>query len=141
MWQWWIKNRILLLGLTLVLAALLVYSLGLKTGAETGWVERLALSLGRPLLGASSSVRYGTAGIWGAIVPGGSLDLDAENRRLRAELASREELLRENERLRRLLGFVEETPAETLAARVIAEDAIQLVSHHRDRSGLGGWRD
>jgi rod shape-determining protein MreC len=77
----------------------------------------------RPLLGGSAGLRYGAAGLFGALVPGGTRDLDEENRRLRAELAGREELRLENERLRRLLGFAEATTVRTLAARVIAEDA------------------
>jgi rod shape-determining protein MreC len=122
--EWWRKNRKLLVGVVLVLAALLGYSLGLQPGDQTGWFERLALRLGRPLLSATTTLRLGVAGFWGGMVPGGSSrDLDAENRQLRAELAAAEELRRENERLRRLLGFVEEAPQRPLAARVIAEDA------------------
>ena len=122
--EWWRKNRKLLIGVVLVLAALLVYSLGLQPGEQTGWFERLALRLGRPLFSSATTVRLGIAGFWGDVVPGGSArDLDTENRRLRAELAATEELRLENERLRRLLGLVEQAPQHTLAARVIAEDA------------------
>jgi rod shape-determining protein MreC len=123
MWEWWKKNRYLLIGLALVLAALLCYSLGLQTGGRTGWLEGLALRLGTPVLGTAASARYAVGGVWNAVIPGSGLDLDAESRRLRAELAGSEELQRENERLRRLLGFVEEQPRRTVAARVIAEDA------------------
>jgi rod shape-determining protein MreC len=123
MWQWWIKNRSLLLGLSLMLAALLCYSLGVRAGEQTSWFEALSLRLSRPLISVTSTLRYGVAGIWGAVVPGGHGDLDTENRRLRAELAAREEERHENQRLRRLLGYVEETAAKTVAARVIAEDA------------------
>jgi rod shape-determining protein MreC len=122
--EWWNKNRKLLIGSVLVMTALLGYSLGLQPGEQTSWFERLALRLGRPLLSSATTVRHGTASLWGAIIPGDSgLDLDTENRRLRAELVALEELRRENERLRRLLGFVEETTPRTLAARIIAEDA------------------
>ena len=124
MFEWWKKNRGLIIGLTLVMAALLCYSLGLRTDGQTGWFERLALRLGSPVLGSAASARYAVAGIWNAVIPGGSaVDLDAESRRLRAELAGVEELQRENQRLRRLLGFVEEQPRRSVAARVIAEDA------------------
>jgi len=122
--EWWHKNRRLLVGVVLVLAALLGYSLGLAPGGQAGWFERMAMQLGRPLLSSATAVRLGAAGLWGAITPvSRDLDLDAENRQLRAELADLEELRRENERLRRLLGFVEETAWRTTAARVIAEDA------------------
>jgi rod shape-determining protein MreC len=124
MWEWWKKNRNLLIGLLLVLSALLCYSLGLQESGRTGWLEGLALRLGTPAVGTAASGRYAAAGLWDAVIPGGStLDLDADSRRLRAELAGTEELHRENERLRRLLGFVEEQPRRTVAARVIAEDA------------------
>ncbi len=124
MWEWWKKNRSLFFGLALVLVALLGYSLGLRGGGETGWFEGLALRLGSPAIGTTASLRYGVAGIWDAVIPGGSsLDLDAESRRLRAEMAGVEELQRENERLRRMLGFAEESPRRSVAARVIAEDA------------------
>ncbi|TLM68849.1 MAG: rod shape-determining protein MreC [Deltaproteobacteria bacterium] len=124
MWEWWKKNRSLLFGLALILAALLTYSLGLKDDGRTGWVEGLALRTGGPVLGVAAGARYSVAGIWDAVIPGGSsLDLDAESRRLRAEMAGIEELKRENDRLRRLLGFVEEHPRRSVAARVIAEDA------------------
>ena len=123
MWEWWTKNRNLLIGVALVLAALLCFSLGLKRGEQTGWVEGLALRLGSPVLGTAASARYALGGMLDAVVPGAKLDLDAESRRLRAELAAAEELQRENERLRRLLGFVEERPRRTVAARVIGEDA------------------
>jgi len=123
MWQWWNKYRGLLIGLGLVLAALLNYSLGVRAGEQTGWLETLSLGLGRPLLGVTTGLRHGLAGIGGAVLPGGGHDLDTENRRLRAELAELVELRQENQRLRRLLGFVEAAEKRTVAARVIAEDA------------------
>lgn len=121
--EWWRKNRQFLAGLILVLAALLWYSLSLTGSERSGWVDSLARRLTAPLVGGASSTRLAVAGVFDTVLPGGGLDLDAENRRLRAELASREELQRENERLRRLLGYVESQPRRTVAARVIAEDA------------------
>lgn len=142
MWQWWIKNRSLLLGLSLVLAALLAYSLGVRSGAQSNWLDRLSLRLGQPLASATTSLRHGVAGIGGALLPGGGSDLDAENRRLRAELAGQTELRQENERLRRLLGFVEETAARTVAARVIAEDASSWFrTIEIDRGSADGVRE
>jgi rod shape-determining protein MreC len=123
MWDWWKKNRNLLIGLLLILAALLCYSLGLQGDGRTGWLEGLALRVGAPVFGTAASARYAVGGLWNAVIPGAGLDVDAESRRLRAELAGREELQRENERLRRLLGFAESQARRTVAARVIAEDA------------------
>lgn len=124
MLEWWRKNRNLLLGMILLLAALLSYSLGLEPGRQGGWFERFALRLGRPMFSTATTIHHTAAGVLGSILPGGSQhDLDNENRRLRAELTALAELREENERLRRLLGYVDETPWQTVAARVIAEDA------------------
>lgn len=121
--EWWRKNRQFLTGLTLVLAALLWYSLSLAGRERAGWLDGLLRRSSAPLLGGASAARHTVGGVFDVVLPGGRLDLDAENRRLRAELASREELQRENERLRRLLGYAESQPKRTVAARVIAEDA------------------
>jgi len=121
--EWWRKNRQFLAGLSLVLAALLWYSLSLAGRERSGWFDSLTRRLTTPLIGGSSSARQAVAGVFDTVLPGARLDLDAENRRLRSELASREELQRENDRLRRLLGYAETQPRRTVAARVIAEDA------------------
>ena len=124
MLEWWKKNRGLLTGLSLVLGSLLAYSLGVRGGGADNWLEGAALRLGGPAIGAAASTRYAVGGIFDAVIPGqSSLDLDAESRRLRAELAGVEELQRENDRLRRLLGFIEGETRRSVAARVIAEDA------------------
>ena len=69
-----------------MLTALLGYSLGFRGDGGTGWFEGLALRLGGPAIGTVASARYTVAGIFNAVLPGGSsLDLDAESRRLRAE--------------------------------------------------------
>lgn len=139
MWEWWSKNRNLLIGLVLLVAALLWFSLSLAGAERTGWLDRLTLRMSGPLFGTATAAQQGVAGIWGAIVPGGgALDLDAENRRLRAELAAARESLHENERLRRLLGFVEQQSRRTVAARVIAEDAS---SWFRTVEIDRGWED
>jgi rod shape-determining protein MreC len=142
MWQWWIRNYKLLLGIVLALAALLNFSLGVQRQGQPGWFESICLRLGQPLLSVSSSVRYGTAGFLGAILPGGQHALDEENRRLRAEVATTVELRQENARLKRLLGFVEETNLPTLAARVIGEDASGWFrTIEIDRGAADGLRD
>jgi rod shape-determining protein MreC len=142
MWKWWLKNRSLLISLGLVLAALLCYSLGLQTGEQTRWFEALSLRLGRPLLSSTTTMRHGVAGVWGALTPGGQFELDAENRRLRAELATQVELRQENQRLRALLGLVEEKALPTLAARVIAEDASSWFrTIEIDRGSADGIRE
>lgn len=142
MWQWWIKNRILIFGLALVFMALLCYSLGIRAADQGTWVEKLSLALGRPPLSVATMFRHGTAGIWSILSPSGRSDLDTENRQLRAELVAQNELRHENERLRRLLGFVEEATVPTLAAHVIAEDASSWFrTIEIDRGAVDGIRD
>jgi rod shape-determining protein MreC len=121
--EWWRKNRQFLAGLVLVLVTLLWYSLSLSGRERTSWLEGLLRGAAAPVLGGASTARQAVAGIFTAVLPGGRLDLDAESRRLRGELATREELQRENERLRRLLDFTATQSWPTVAARVIAEDA------------------
>ena len=142
MWQWLSRNYKLLLGVSLALAALLNYSLGVQRQGQPGWFESLSLRLGQPLLTASSAFRYGTADLFGSILPGGQRALDEENRRLRGELAALTELRQENARLQQLLGFVEETSLPTLAARVIGEDASGWFrTIEIDRGSVDGIRD
>lgn len=139
MWEWWTRNRNLLIGIALLVTALLWYSLSLKGTERTGWLDRLTLQVNGPLFGAATTARQGVAGLLGAVVPGGSaLDLDAENRRLRAELATAQEFRYENERLRRLLGFAALQSRRSVAARVIAEDAS---SWFRTVEIDRGWED
>ena len=71
--------------------------------------------------------------------------LRRENRQLRAELIEMRRLAEESGRYQRLLGLRDATPAETIAARVIAIDASPYFRvarvEHRPRRGDGPARD
>lgn len=116
------KYRTLLLLALLFVAALSLYSFQLRRHAVTSTGERQVLGLLFPLQqGVTSSTTF-----LGSLLGGGAEQvelLDAENRRLRAELIGREELRLENERLKGLLAFSEQLAAPAVAARVIGIDA------------------
>lgn len=116
------KYRTLFLLALLFLTALSFYSFQLRRRDVTSAGERQVLGLLFPL---QQGVSRGSSFL--SPLFGGGADteelLDAENRRLRGELIGQEELRRENERLKGLLAFREQTGAPTVAARVIGVDA------------------
>lgn len=128
MWEWWQKNRPLMLSAVLLLMALLWYSVNLRHQDETNFLERVVLRLTGPVQDGLNHVIRGTADMWGHYLY--LVDTEEENRilvennrSLSAMLAENNEVRLENERLRRLLDFKEAQEIATLPARVIAEDA------------------
>ena len=128
MWEWWQRNRPLLLGAVLLLVALLWYSVNLRQQDKTNFLEGVVLRLTGPVQAGLSRVISGAADLWGHYLY--LIDTEQENRvlvennrKLSAMLAENDEIRFENERLRRLLEFKEAQEIETLPARVIAEDA------------------
>lgn len=116
------KYRTFFLLALLFFAALSLYSFQLRHRDTTSAGERRVLGLLFPLQqGVSRS-----SGFLGSFF-GGGLDeierLDAENRRMRAELIGQEELRRENERLKGLIAFSSQVSEPSVAARVIGVDA------------------
>lgn len=128
MWEWWRKNRPLLLGGVLLLMALLWYSVNLRQQDETNFLESAVLYMTGPVQAGFDRMIGGAADIWGHYLylvdtVEENRELREENRELRAVLPQAEEVRLENERLRLLLDFKEEQEIATLPARVIAEDA------------------
>lgn len=122
------RYRPKILAVLLVLAALLLYTAGLRTTDSSTLFERLALSLSAPLQKLITSSCQYTAELWTHYVwlvetERRNEQLSGENRQLRGQLAADEEIRLENERLRKLLDFKQELKLRTLPARVIAEDA------------------
>jgi len=143
MFEWWRKNRTLLLGLLLLVMALLWYSVNLKQQARTNFLESLVLRLTGPLQSGFDASIGGVADLWGHYVylvdtAADNRDLLEERRVLRSELDRLQEIDLENRRLRLLLGFKEEVAVPTLPARVIAEDAT---SWFRTVTIDKGWDD
>lgn len=128
MWEWWQKNRTLLLGGVLLLAALLWYSVNLRQKDETNFLESVVLRMSGPVQTGFDNMIRGVADAWGHYLylvdtAEDNRELIEENRSLRAVLTQSDEVRLENERLRRLLDFKEDQEIPTLSARVIAEDA------------------
>jgi rod shape-determining protein MreC len=128
MWEWWRKNKPLLLGGVLLLVALLWYSVNLRQQDETNFLENVVLRLTGPIQSGLDEMINGTADIWGHYLylidtAEDNRHLIEANRTLRAVLTESDEVRLENERLRLLLEFKETQEIATLPALVIAEDA------------------
>jgi rod shape-determining protein MreC len=128
MWEWWRKNRPLLLGGILLLVALLWYSVNLRQQDETNFLESVVLRLTGPVQAGLDRAIGGVADAWGRYLylvdtAEDNRQLIEENRTLRAVLTQSDEVRLENQRLRLLLDFKEAQEIDTLPARVIAEDA------------------
>lgn len=128
MWEWWRKNRPLLLGGILLLVALLWYSVNLRQRDETNFLESVVLRLTGPVQAGLDRMIGGVADAWGRYLylvdtAEDNRQLIDENRTLRAVLTQSDEVRLENKRLRLLLDFKEAQEIDTLPARVIAEDA------------------
>jgi rod shape-determining protein MreC len=128
MWEWWQKNRPLMLGAVLLLATLLWYSVSLRQQDETNFLESLVLRVTGPVQAGFDRGIASVADIWSHYLylvdtAEDNYNLVEENRTLRAVVALSDEIRLENERLRLLLDFKEAQELVTLPALVIAEDA------------------
>ena len=128
MWDWWQKNRTLILSGILLLVVLLWYSVNLRQKPETNFIETLILRMTGPVQASvDQSIRW-AANIWGRYIflidtEEENRILQEENRELKSKLAADEEVRLENDRLRRLLDFKVTQELESLPARIVAEDA------------------
>ena len=118
---------IAVVGGTLILA-LVVLRVSARNPGELSALDRGILRLVSPGQAAMSYVARGITGVAGRYVElkGVRAENDAlhrENRQLRTELMEMRRLAEESGRYQRLLGLRDATPAETIAARVIAIDA------------------
>ena len=80
MWEWWQRNRPLLLGAVLLLMALLWYSINLRQQDETNFPERMVLILTGPVQAGLNQVIRGAADVWGHYLY--LIDTEQENRAL-----------------------------------------------------------
>jgi len=111
-----------------LLLALYVLRVSAKNPGELSVLDRGILRLVSPAQKAMSYVARGITGVAGRYVEltgvrNENEALHRENRQLRAELMEMRRLAEESGRYQRLLGLRDATPAETIAARVIAVDA------------------
>jgi rod shape-determining protein MreC len=114
-------------AVTLVLA-IIALRMSAKNPGELSALDRGILRLVSPAQSAMSFVARGIAGVAGRFVElaharAENHELAKENARLRAEVAELRRLADESGRYQRLLGLRDQTPAETIAARIISIDA------------------
>src|SRR5215467_5504833 len=120
-------REIAVVGGTLILA-LVVLRVSARNPGELSALDRGILRLVSPAQAAMSFVARAITGVAGRYVEltgvrAENEALHRENRQLRAELTEMRRLAEESGRYQRLLGLRDATPAETIAARVIAVDA------------------
>jgi rod shape-determining protein MreC len=111
-----------------LLAAIVAMRMSAKNPGELSTLDRGILRLVSPAQGAMSSIARAITGVAGRYaelvhVRAENEKLVRENKKLRAELIEMRRLADESARYQRLLGLRDVTPAETIAARVIALDA------------------
>lgn len=121
------RYRFLFLLVVLLLVTLLLYSYNLRHKTTTSFFERAVLSITAPFQIAFDEGIDAVTGVWRNYlwlvdVHRQNQLLKEENSELRSELRQRREVLLENERLRRLLAFVDRLDHAALPAQVIGED-------------------
>jgi rod shape-determining protein MreC len=111
-----------------LLFALIALRMSARNPGELSALDRGILRVVSPAQSVMSYVARGIANVAGRFVElaharAENHELAKENARLRAELAELRRLAAESARYQRLLGLRDQTPAETIAARIISIDA------------------
>jgi rod shape-determining protein MreC len=111
-----------------LIAAIIALRMSAKNPGELSALDRGILRLVSPAQAAMSFAARAITGVAGRYaelthVRAENEGLVRENKKLRAELTEMRRLAEESGRYQRLLGLRDVTPAETIAARVIALDA------------------
>jgi rod shape-determining protein MreC len=111
-----------------LLFGIIALRMSAKNPGELSTLDRGVLRLVSPAQSAMSYAARGIAGVAGRFVElaharAENHELARENARLRAEVAALQRLADETARYQRLLGLRDQTPAETIAARIISIDA------------------
>jgi rod shape-determining protein MreC len=112
----------------MLLVAIISLRMSAKNPGDLSALDRGVLRLVSPAQSAMSLIARAITSVAGRYVElthvrGENEALVRENQRLRAELTEMRRLAEESGRYQRLLGLRDVTPAETIAARVIAVDA------------------
>ncbi|EAT14230.1 rod shape-determining protein MreC [Desulfuromonas acetoxidans] len=117
-----------LLFCLLLLCALLLYSNSLRQREHTSLFEKAILQLASPFYRAIDAVSRDTAALWNNYIDlihvrEENIALKEQLRQEQGHLAHLREIELENQRLKQLLGFLENTELPAIPARVIAVDA------------------
>lgn len=127
MWNIIKEYRHYLATLMLVIVPVIALNAGGKSPAELHWFDKTAVALSTPV---QSAIRWSIDTAWDGVqsylllwnTQENNKTLALENRRLLNELASFQEVARENERLRQLVSFNETMVGRKIVARVVAQD-------------------
>ena len=123
------KYQLLILVAFLIGLAFTIYSSSLKTPANTSFLRRAIMDIYAPPLRATSFFFTGIKRFWNNYVflhnqQRENRELQKALELLKEETVQMQELLLENERLRKLLALKERSSARLISAEIIARDAI-----------------
>jgi len=121
------RYRFLWLAAMLLLATLILYSYNLRQKNSTTFFEREVLTFVAPLQSRIDIVIDCTSALWCKYLwlvdtRQRNIELEQENLRLHAQMQQVKEISLQNQRLRKLLAFVDELDHPALPAQVIGED-------------------
>ena len=121
------RHSMIVLAIVLLIGSLLLYSYNLRHKGATTLFERTVLTLTTPLQKGLDVFTEETGLLWSNYLwlidaQKENIRLNDQNRQLQRELVALSEVRLENQRLRRLLEFVDEVKRPVLPARVVAED-------------------
>lgn len=127
MWNIIKEYRHYLATLVLVIVPVIALNAGGKSPADLHWFDRAAVSISAPV---QAAIRWSIATSWDGMqsyfllfsTQENNRNLALENRRLLNELASFQEVARENDRLRELVKFNAPLEGRKVVAQVIAQD-------------------
>ena len=127
MWNIIKEYRHYLATLVLVIVPVIALNAGGKGPADLHWFDKAAVGLSTPVQGA---IRWSIDTAWDGVqsylllwnTQDNNKSLALENRRLLNELASFQEVARENERLRKIVEFNDTMIGRKVVARVVAQD-------------------
>jgi len=122
------RYRFLLLAIILVLATVFLYSYNLRQKTATTFFERAVLTFAAPFQVSIDGFVDTATGIWQNYLwlvdaRQRNLELEQENQELHSQLQQVQEISLQNERLRKLLAFVDDLDRAALPAQIIGEDA------------------
>ncbi len=127
MWNIIKEYRHYLATLVLVIVPVIALNAGGKSPTDFHWFDRAAVSVSAPV---QKAIRWSIETCWDGLqsylllfsAQANNRDLALENRRLLNEIASFQEVARENERLRQLVEFNNPLEGKKVVAQVIAQD-------------------